>query len=116
MPRTHDHANGHSGSEQLTLGGIERAFVRVLDRKLNEPKKLADPRRKLAAYPENMRVDQVAAYLNCDEKKVRNLIEEGQLEAKDISAQDASRRCLRVPRDSVAAYDLTAKSKALKTL
>lgn len=103
--------------EQLSLfKGIEQVVTRVMDRKQHDTKRSADPCRKLARYPENMRIDQVAAYLNCDEKHVRNLIEEGALEAKDISAATATKRCLRIPRDSVAHYDELTKAKANKNL
>lgn len=116
MPRT---ATNHS-TAQLDLFEIKQAVAvavsNAFDRKHHDLRRSANPSRTLEQYPAWMRVDQVAAYINCDEKHIRNLIEEGALEAKDISSAGSTKRCLRISRDSVAAYDEAAKAKALKNL
>lgn len=121
-PRTANanHDRGPNGELQLDLFTVKQAVAQAVahafDREHHTTKRTADPRRKLQKYPENMRVDQVAAYLNCDEKHIRNLIEEGALDAKDISSAGATKRCLRIPRDSVAQYDERTKAKATHSL
>lgn len=94
---------------QLTLDAIERSVTRVVAAAFTEPKTLRDPRKKLLSYPQNMRVDQVAAYLNCDEKHVRNLCDTGELDATNIAGATTTRRTLRITRDSVAAFEANRK-------
>lgn len=96
--------------QQLTLDAIERSVTRVVQAAFTEPKTLRDPRKKLSSYPQNMRVDQVAAYLNCDEKTVRNLCDTGDLEATNIAINTNTRRTLRINRDSVATFEQKRKA------
>lgn len=57
-------------------------------------------------FPLEMRLDQVAAHLNCSAQHVRNLIEEGKLQAINI-APGKPRKHLRINRDSVAKFKST---------
>ena len=100
MPRTADN------SDQLPLFAemktVVRAVSQAFDKKINEPKRIADPRRDLSDYPANMTARQVAAVLNCSLQHVLNLVDSGELEAKNIGAK--TQRCLRFKRDHIAAY------------
>jgi hypothetical protein len=91
------------------LKEIESAVEKAIDRKLSEPRRAADSLRKLNNYPERMRVDQVAAYLNCSDQHVRNLYDCGELNGKDISLPGSVREHLRIFRSSVADYEAKAK-------
>lgn len=105
-----------SNSHQLTLESIESAVARAVDsgmqRHVAGPK-TKDPRRPLDKYPQLMRVDQVATFLNCSEQHVRNLYEEGKLEGKNI-ALNISRQSLRIFRDSVDEYLTNKERETLK--
>jgi hypothetical protein len=92
---------------QLTLftGMVEKAVERVFERKITEPKRAADPRRKLNQYPERMSLRQVSMYWTCSIQHVLNLYDSGVLEGVDISTPGSSQRCIRIFRDSVAAHE-----------
>lgn len=57
----------------------------------------------LESYPKNMRIDQVAAFLNVSDDHVRDLIDEGRLEAHPINPGSAKKH-FRIPRESVARF------------
>jgi excisionase family DNA binding protein len=99
--------------DQLTLESIESAVAltvrtevkaAVREELRRDVQSGSDPKRPLGEYPQRMRIDQVAAYLNCSENHVRNLFEEGRLEGVNI-ALSSSRQSLRIFRDSLAEYE-----------
>lgn len=95
-----------ASEDQLSLAGlgdvVTRAVNTAFERKINEPKKSADPKRDLSAYPISMTTRQVAAALNCSFQHVLNLHETGELQAKNIGTK--KQQCLRFARAHIAAY------------
>ncbi|ODU24017.1 MAG: hypothetical protein ABS95_02495 [Verrucomicrobia bacterium SCN 57-15] len=89
---------------QMLLHGMKEVVAAAIDKALTAPK-IKDPRRELAKYPQRMTVAQVATFLNCAENHVFNLFDCGKLKGIDIALPGASRRCLRIFRDSVADYE-----------
>jgi len=64
-------------------------------------------------HSEAQRVDQVSYTLGCTTEHVYHLIDAGELDAADISADTSSRACYRIPRQAVLDYIKAAKAKAI---
>lgn len=88
---------------------IEAAVSAAVAKVLSRPK-MNDPRRGLANYPQRMTMAQVAAYLNCTSMHIITLVDSGQLRSVDIATPGASRRCLRIFRESVGKYEARQES------
>jgi hypothetical protein len=99
--------------QSTLLVGVEKAMARVFDRKITEPKRAADPKRKLSQYPERMSVRQVSMFWTCTIQHVINLYDSGAIKGVDISTPGSSQRCLRIFRDSIAEYESQGEGTAL---
>lgn len=102
MPRT------SNDTAQLALfesikEATQAAVEDGLARGLKKLRKAADPASALSTYPQNMRIDQVAAFLNVSDDHIRDLIDEGHLEAHAINP-GSKKQHLRVTRASVEQF------------
>jgi excisionase family DNA binding protein len=113
-------ATANHDSAQLDLftvsmkQAVEHAVSRAFDKTYNQVARAA--RTDLSKFPPSMTVQMVADYLSVSEKHIRNLIESGLLEAKDVSTPGATKSAFRIDREEVHRYDEAAKEKARKKL
>ena len=59
---------------------------------------------EMAHLPAQLTVGKAAEFLKCSKLEVSALIDTGELRMIDIATPDASRRCLRIPRESLASH------------
>jgi excisionase family DNA binding protein len=61
--------------------------------------------RSLDNYPDRLRPDQAAQYLNCSVDNVLRLIRTGALAAVDLSAKGAAKKTYRVEKPALIAFE-----------
>lgn len=100
---TQTHPSQSQSEFALFTQEVKAEFRTAIKEAFTDQKTALNPGQPLAKFPLHMRIDQVAAHLNCSCNHVRNLVEEGQLEAINI-APNKPREHLRITRDSVAKF------------
>lgn len=88
------------------IAPVVKAAVREA---LEDVRRVDDPRRPLSSYPQRMRIGQAATYLNCDPEHVRELIDQGLIEVINLARPGATRKCLRIIRESLSSYEARSK-------
>jgi hypothetical protein len=84
---------------------VTRAEFEERIRQLKRAERRGDSDRPLTGYPMNLRADQVATYLNCSEKHVRELAKAGVFgTVADVASPGAPRKAIRIKRAALANF------------